>query len=96
MTEVQKFSNGPDGVFVDWTAEPNFYFSTEADALTALQDLGEQLESARRQEREIMRYLKAAAHVARIPYENGEQTKVEAIINHSGLSRRTVYGWLED
>ncbi len=92
---MEEFTNGPDGVTVDWTAEPNFYFSTEIDALTTLQDLGEQLANARRQVDETMRYLRAAIVAARRPYKTGEQTSVEAIINHANLSRRTVYGVLD-
>lgn len=91
---MEEFTNGPNGVEVDWTKEPSFYFSTEVDALMTLQDLGDQLASARRQVREIMRYMNAAVVAARVPYKNGEQTSPTAIIGHSGLSRRTVYAIL--
>lgn len=92
---MEEFTNGPNGVEVDWTKEPNFYFSTEVDALTALQDLGDQLDSAREQVMHIMRYMRAAVIAARVPYKNGEQTSPTAIINHSSLSRRTVYAILD-
>lgn len=74
---------------VDWTANPNYSFDTEVEGLEALIELGDHLRAARREVEETMRYLRAAVIATR---ENGEgTTQAQAIINHSGLSRRTVY-----
>ncbi len=85
--------HGYPGVDVDWTREPVFEFGTEMAALVTLQDLGGQLEAARKQVRHVMRYMAAAVVAAR---DNGEgETTKEAIIGNSGLARRTVYTILE-
>ncbi|WP_131888787.1 hypothetical protein [Actinomadura rubrisoli] len=77
---------------LDWTKEPVFEFETEVDALQTLQFLGEDLKAAREQVRHIMRYMDAAVRAAR---HNGEgDTQPQAIINHSGLARQTVYNML--
>ncbi len=77
--------------FVDWTREAYFDFESEVDALTTIQELGDELAAARKHVEHTMRYLRAAIVAARKPDENGEQTSAEALIGHSGLSRRTVY-----
>ena len=77
---------------LDWTKEPVFEFETEVDALETLQFLGEDLKAAREQVRQIMRYMHAAVNAA---HHNGEgKTQPQAIINHSGLARQTVYTML--
>lgn len=74
---------------LDWNKEPVFEFATEVDALQALELLGDDLKAAREQVRQIMRYMTAAVRGAR---HNGEgDTQPQAIINHSGLARQTVY-----
>lgn len=79
---------------INWTVTPRFDFATEVDALQTLVDLGERLALARREVDELMRYLRAAVPAARV---NGEGiTAAQAIIDHSGLSRRTVYGILAE
>ncbi len=79
---------------LDWTKEPVFEFETEIDALETLQLLGEDLKAAREQVRQIMRYMHAAVNAA---HHNGEgKTQPQAIINHSGLARQTVYTMLGD
>lgn len=85
----RRFDNG-DGSFVDWTREPEFEFADEVDALTTLQELGDELRTAREQVRQVTRYLHAAVRAAR------EQTDATtaAIINESGLARQTVYTML--
>lgn len=82
----------PDGSMVDWTREPTFAFADEVDALTTLDELGQELTAAREQVRQITRYLHTAVRAAR------EQSGASptAIINHSGLARRTVYTMLAD
>lgn len=81
---------GPiDDEEIRWDVAPHFEFATEVAALTTLAELGDHLTNARRQIDEIMRYLRAAIPAA---HSNGEgETSVQAIIGHSGLSRRTVY-----
>lgn len=83
----------PTVVNIDWTAEPSFAFATEVDALMTLQDLAEELASAREQERQVMRYMLAAVKAAGEVREDGDDSpiKPQAIINHSGLARQTVY-----
>lgn len=76
----------------DWTKEPVFEFETEVAALETVQTLGEDLQAARAQVRHLMRYMRAAVIAAR---HNGEgDTQPQAIINHSGLARQTVYNML--
>ncbi len=74
---------------LDWTKEPVFEFATEIDALQTLTQLGDDLRSAREQVRQIMRYTGAAVRAARHTGEG--ETTPQAIINHSGLARQTVY-----
>lgn len=74
---------------LDWTKEPVFEFATEVDALQALQFLGDDLRAAREQVSQIMRYMNAAVRAARTTAEG--ETQPQAIINHSGLARQTVY-----
>lgn len=81
------------GVEVDWVSEPEFAFGTEVAALMTLEDLGAQLEAARKQVRHVMSWMSAAVIAAR---NNGEgKTNKEAIINHSGLARQTVHTLLK-
>lgn len=79
---------------LDWTREPVFKFDAEIDALETVQMLGEDLRAAREQVRQIMRYMAAAVKAARQVEESGERTQPQAIINHSGLARQTVYNML--
>ena len=82
----------PTVVDIDWTADPEFTFDTEVDALMTLQDLSEELASAREQVRQVMRYMTAAVKAAgEVAEENGAPVKAQAIIGHSGLARQTVY-----
>ena len=80
-------TGGPAASMVNWTREPEFEFTTEVDALETLIELGEELRNAREQARQVMRYLGRAVVDAR----NQVGASPTAIINHSGLSRRTVY-----
>lgn len=83
---------GPDTLDLDWTKEPVFRFGTEVDGLMTLEELGHELRAAREQERHIMRFIKAAVLAAR---HNGEgDTQPQAIINHTGLARQTIYNML--
>jgi hypothetical protein len=75
---------------VDWTKEPAFDFAFEVDALETLEILDEQLRAARRQVREVMRYMQAAVKGAH-SMDEAERPTVQGIINHSGLARQTVY-----
>lgn len=76
----------------DWTKEPVFQFETEVEALMTVQQLGEEIAATREQLKHLMRYMAAAARAAR---HNGEgDTQPQAIINHSGLARQTVYNML--
>jgi hypothetical protein len=78
--------------FVDWTRQPEFRFADEVDALTTVQELGEELRNAREQVRQITRYLQAAVVAAR--HQTGATPT--ALINHSGVARQTVYTMLGD
>lgn len=80
-----------DEPIVDWISEPVFEFKSEADALVMLQALGDELRTAREQERHCMRYLAAAIQQAR-SIEN--RPSKQAIINETGLARQTVFGIL--
>lgn len=84
----------PTSVNIDWTADPNFAFDTEVDALMTLETLGWELTSAREQVRQVMRYMTAAVKAARDCGE-GPVSK-QAIIGHSGLARQTLYDMLAD
>lgn len=75
----------------NWNEDPDFRFTTEVDALMTLQDLAQDLESAREQVRQVMRYMTAAVLAARAVEEDGSPVSKQAIIGHSGLSRQTVY-----
>lgn|SRR4051812_10284030 len=88
------FITGPDTLDVDWTKEPVFEFVSEIDALETLALLGDDLKAAREQARQIMRYMSAAVIAARTVEEGGKKTTPQAIINHSGLARQTVYDML--
>jgi hypothetical protein len=79
---------------LNWTLDPVFAFATEVDALQVLQILADDLEAARKQLHHVMRYMEAAVKGAGATVEDGERIKPQAIINHTGLSRRTVYKWL--
>ncbi|MEV0306542.1 hypothetical protein [Nonomuraea fuscirosea] len=81
----------PGSEQIDWTKEPQFEFDTEVDALQTLQMLGEDLRSAREQVRQVMRYIQAAAVAARNGTQQDGKVKPQAIINHTGLARQTVY-----
>ena len=85
---------GPDDIDIDWTKEPTFIFGNEVDALETLAVLGDDLRAAREQVRQIMRYTSAAVIAARKVEEDGKKTSPQAIINHSGLARQTVYNLL--
>lgn len=74
-----------------WDADPAFDFENEVDALMTLETLGYGLASARRQVEEYMRYMTAAILAARQVTEDGTPVSAQAIINHSGLARQTVY-----
>lgn len=78
-----------DELDIDWQKEPVFQFATEAEALSTLSALGKDLRSAREQVRQIMRYMNAAVRAARHNAEG--DTTPQAIINHTGLARQTVY-----
>jgi hypothetical protein len=80
---------GPD-FEVDWTKEPEFDFAYEVDALETMETLYNQLQAAREQVRQIMRYMTAAVKGARA-MDEGERPTPQAIINYSGLARQTVY-----
>ena len=84
---------GPD-FEVDWTKEPEFDFAWEVDALQALTWLGEDLRLAREQVRHVMRYMAAAVEGAGA-MDEGERPTRQAIINHSGMARQTVYDILD-
>lgn len=86
---------GPWQLDVDWTAEPEFAFAYEMDALETLEMLAEQLEAAREQQRQVMRYMTAAVKNADA-MDEGERPTRQAVINYSGLARQTVYGILGD
>ncbi|MFJ1459728.1 hypothetical protein [Nocardia sp. N2S4-5] len=86
------YADGTDSI--DWTAEPIFQFATEVDALVVLQNLGDDLRRAREEERHVLRYMEAAAKAARAGTTEDGPVKPQAIIGHSGVSRRTVYNWL--
>jgi hypothetical protein len=78
---------------VTWNHEPGFEFTTEVDALQTVEVLGDQLRAAREQVRQIMRWIEVAVPAA---HHNGEgETQPQAIINHSGLARQTVYDILK-
>jgi hypothetical protein len=83
---------GP-GFEVDWTKDPEFDFAWEVDALETLAWLSEDLKAAREQVRQIMRYMNAAVKGAHAMNE-AERPTPQAIINHSGLARQTVYNLL--
>ncbi len=85
---------GPDDIDIDWTKEPVFNFDNEIDALETLSVLGDDLRAAREQVRQIMRYMDGAVRAARAVTEDGEKVRPQAIINHSGLARQTVYNML--
>ena len=79
---------------VTWNHEPVFEFATEVDALQTVEVLGEQLRAAREQVNQTMRWIEAAIPAAHL---NGEgKTQPQAIINHSGLARQTVYNLLSE
>jgi hypothetical protein len=84
---------GPWELDVDWTVEPEFDFAYEVDALETLMWLREQLEAAREQQRQVMRYMNAAVKGADA-MDEGERPTRQAVIGHSGLARQTVYGIL--
>lgn len=81
---------------VDWNKEPVFEFATEVDALETLMLLGDALEMDREQVRQTMRYLTAAVRAARQGSADGDKATPQAIINHSGLARQTVYNMLDE
>lgn len=91
---------GPDNLYpegtgtIDWTAQPRFEFDTEADALETLQLLADDLRAAREQERQLLRYMEAAAVAARRGAGEDGPVTPQAIINHTGVARRTVYKWI--
>lgn len=82
------------GTDLDWTKDPVFEFATEVSALETVHALGQDLTAARDQVRQIMRYMTAAVQAARRVEEDGESVTPQAIINHSGLARQTVYNML--
>ena len=90
----------PDDLFdgdagpIPWGADPDFQFATEVDALSTLQLLRDELESAREQVRHTMRYLEAAAKAAHGGTAEDGPVNPQAIINHSGVARQTVYNWI--
>ncbi|MEV0149677.1 MULTISPECIES: hypothetical protein [unclassified Nonomuraea] len=79
---------------LNWTLDPVFAFETEVDALQVLQLLADDLNAARKQLHHVMRYMEAAVKAAGATVEDGERVRPQAIINHTRLSRRTVYKWL--
>ncbi|MFC7641435.1 hypothetical protein ACFQX6_10940 [Streptosporangium lutulentum] len=87
------FDNQIDGA-LPWNIDPVFAFETEVDALQVLQHLAEQLDTTRQQLHHVMRYMEAAVKAAGATVEDGSPIKPQAIINHTGLSRRTVYKFL--
>lgn len=86
---AELYDPGTDSI--NWTKKPKFEFATEVDALETLVLLGEDLRAAREQVRQVMRYMSAAVIAARNTTEGGERVAPQAIINHSGLARQTVY-----
>lgn len=82
-----------DADSIDWTLDPTFKFATEVDALQTLEFLGHELKAAREQARQIMRYIQAAVDASQATTEDGKVAP-QAIINHSGLARQTVYNML--
>jgi hypothetical protein len=91
---------GPDDLYqpgfdsVAYTKDPVFEFKTEVDALMTFQALRYNLEAAREEERQVLRYMEAAAKAARQgTFEDGPVTP-QAIINESGVARQTVYNWI--
>lgn len=76
-----------NGSFVVWGQPATFEFADEIDALKTIDQLGDELRSARRQVEEITRYLKQAIA------DGHRQVGVspQALINTSGLARQTVY-----
>lgn len=85
---------GQNGDSIEWTADPDFQFETEVDALQVLQLLGEDLRAAREQVQQIMRYMEAAAKAAHAGTEQDGPVAPQAIINETGVARQTVYNWI--
>lgn len=81
----------PTVVDIQWGKTPDFKFDTEVDALMTLQDLSVELEAARRQVREVMRYMVAAVKAAGEVRDEAGWARPQAIVSHSGLARQTVY-----
>jgi hypothetical protein len=80
-----------DEPLVDWTKEPVFDFISEVEALEMIAAIGDELRDAREHARHCMRYMAAAVQAARQVTEDGKKINPQAIINHSGLARQTVY-----
>jgi hypothetical protein len=88
---TSKTITGPDDLKIEWTVAPEFEFETEVDALRTLDLLSEELDLAREQVRQVMRYMSPAVIAARAVTEGGDPVTKQAIIGHSGLARQTVY-----
>lgn len=84
----------PSDVYIGWTIDPVFKFDTEVDALQTFQALAEELQTARQQERHILRYMEAAAKAARAGTTQDGRVSPQAIIGHTGVARATVYKWI--
>lgn len=84
----------PSDIYIGWTIDPVFEFSTEVDALQVFQALGEELRATREQERHILRYMEAAAKAAHGGTAQDGEVAPQAIINESGVARATVYKWI--
>jgi hypothetical protein len=85
---------GNDLLRYNWTVDPLFEFTTEVQALMALEFMAEDYRAALKQAKQIMRYMKAAIAAARALPE-GERPHPQAIIGHTRLARQTVYNILD-
>lgn len=84
----------PNTEQIDWTKQPVFQFTTEVAALQTLEALGDDLRSAREQVRHLMRYIDAAVKSAHQGTNKDGSVSPQAIINHTGLARQTVYNMI--
>jgi hypothetical protein len=85
----------PDGAnSVSWVSDPVFEFTTEIDALRTLQLLGDDLQAARREVENVLRYMAAAARAAHQGTHEDGPVSAQAIINETGTARQTVYNWI--
>lgn len=77
-----------------YNVDPVFEFATEVDALGVLQQLSWDLEAAREQERQVLRYMAAAVRAAAAGTSEDGPVSPEAITGHAGVNRQRVDNWL--